>query len=82
MKTIIVGAYEAKTKLGSLLNRVARGGQVVITKHDVPVARLVPVGTNASISTAEALDGLAAVRRRSRAGPESLKDLIVAGRRL
>lgn len=82
MKTVVVGAYEAKTKLSSLLDRVARGGQVVITKHDKPVARLVPAVPIARVSVAEALDGLAEVRSRSRPGPESLKDLIVAGRRV
>ena len=37
-----VGAYEAKTHLSDLLNRVARGERVVITKHGVPVAVLQP----------------------------------------
>lgn len=81
MNTITIGAYEAKTKLGSLLTRVARGGEVVITKHEKPVARLLPVVSGARLPVHEALDGLAAIRKRSRRGRESLKDLIVAGRR-
>ena len=36
-------AYEAKTYLPALLERVARGEQIIITKHGRPVARLVPV---------------------------------------
>jgi prevent-host-death family protein len=39
-----VTALEAKTRLGELLDRVARGEEVVITRHDKPVARLVPEG--------------------------------------
>ena len=35
-----VGAYEAKTHLPKLLNRVAKGEKIVITKHGVPVAVL------------------------------------------
>ncbi|MGD0272059.1 MAG: type II toxin-antitoxin system prevent-host-death family antitoxin [Candidatus Sulfotelmatobacter sp.] len=37
-----VGAFEAKNKLGSLLDRVERGEEIVITRHGKPVARLVP----------------------------------------
>jgi len=37
-----VGAYEAKTHLLRLLERVARGERITITKHGVPVAVLVP----------------------------------------
>ncbi|HYU11596.1 MAG TPA: type II toxin-antitoxin system prevent-host-death family antitoxin [Stellaceae bacterium] len=38
-----VGAYEAKTHLPALLERVARGEQITITKHGKPIARLVPI---------------------------------------
>ncbi len=39
---IEVGAFEAKNTLGSLLDRVQQGEEVVITRHGKPVARLVP----------------------------------------
>jgi len=38
-----VGAYEAKTHLPALLERVARGERITITKHGRPIARLVPI---------------------------------------
>jgi prevent-host-death family protein len=38
-----VGAYEAKTHLPALLERVSKGEHITITKHGVPVAQLVPV---------------------------------------
>ena len=37
-----VGAFEAKNKLGSLLDRVESGEEVVITRHGKAIARLVP----------------------------------------
>ncbi len=40
MKT--VGAYEAKTHLPRLLDEVAAGETITITKHGRPVAQLVP----------------------------------------
>ena len=38
-----IGATEAKTHLPRLLDRVARGESLSITRHGKPVARLVPV---------------------------------------
>ena len=37
-----VGAFEAKNRLGSLLDLVEQGEEVVITRHGKEVARLVP----------------------------------------
>ena len=39
-----VTAFEAKTRFGKLLERVSRGEEIVITRHDRPVARIVPEG--------------------------------------
>ena len=38
-----VGAYEAKTHLSKLLEKVEAGEEITITKHGAPVAKLVPV---------------------------------------
>lgn len=37
-----VNIYEAKTSLSALLQAVAEGEEIVITKRNKPVARLVP----------------------------------------
>ncbi len=37
-----VGAFDAKTHFSDLLKEVEKGGQVVITKHGRPVAKLLP----------------------------------------
>jgi prevent-host-death family protein len=38
-----VGAFEAKNTLGSLLDRVEAGEEILITRHGKPAARLAPV---------------------------------------
>lgn len=38
-----VGAFEAKTHLAALLERVEHGERITITRHGKPVARLVPI---------------------------------------
>ena len=43
-----VGAFEAKNTLGTLLDRVEQGEEIVITRHGKPVARLVPNTRNAN----------------------------------
>lgn len=37
---ITIGAYEAKTTLSALLEKVEGGEEVVITRHGRPIARL------------------------------------------
>lgn len=39
-----VGLFEAKTHLSELIARAERGEEVIITRHNKPVAKLVPVG--------------------------------------
>ena len=38
-----IGLFEAKTHLSELVSRVERGEEVVITRHNKAVAKLVPV---------------------------------------
>jgi prevent-host-death family protein len=38
-----ISAFEAKTRLGRLLDRVQAGEELLITRHGRPVARLAPV---------------------------------------
>lgn len=58
-----VGAYEAKTHLSELLDRVERGEQIVITRHGRPVARLVPEGREDVEEALAALDRITARRK-------------------
>ncbi len=39
-----IGLFEAKTHLSELVARAERGEEVVITRHNKPVAKLVPIG--------------------------------------
>ncbi len=59
-----IGAFEAKTKLGELLERVSHGGSFTITKHDRPVARLIGYHQDLAAQRAEAA---AAIRARRQA---------------
>ena len=42
--TQTIGLFEAKTHLSELVARVEGGDEIVITRHNKPVARLVPIG--------------------------------------
>ncbi|HUE89348.1 MAG TPA: type II toxin-antitoxin system prevent-host-death family antitoxin [Vicinamibacterales bacterium] len=59
-----VTAFEAKTRFGELLERVARGEEVVITRHDKPVARLIPEGAQRRDDVRRAVAGLRALQQR------------------
>ena len=76
-----VGAYEAKTHLPRLLDEVARGETVTITKHGVPVARLVPAAEAEVRRTPEVVAALRAFRRGKTLGGLSVRELIEEGQR-
>jgi prevent-host-death family protein len=75
-----VGAYEAKTHLPALLDRVARGEQVIITKHGRPIARLVPIDQKRVDWRREAVEKLKGFAKGRTLGVP-VKQLIEEGRR-
>lgn len=66
-----VGLFEAKTHLSELIARAERGEEVVITRHNKPVARLVPVRRVAK--------GRASQRERALAALEAFEPIAVPG---
>jgi prevent-host-death family protein len=75
-----VGAYEAKTHLPRLLDEVAAGESITITKHGAPVAMLVPVQKTRR-GVAEVVDDLRKARTGLSLGGLSIRELIDEGRR-
>jgi prevent-host-death family protein len=76
-----IGAFEAKTHLSELLDRVEAGEELVITRHGRPVARLVPVADAQQQRAAEAVSRLRALRRGATLGGLDWRELRDAGRR-
>ena len=76
-----IGAYEAKTHLPRLLDEVAEGETITITKHGVAVAVLGPAATQASMTRSDAIAGLRAFRRDHRLDGLTIRELIDEGRR-
>ena len=60
---VSIGAYDAKTRLSELLDRVEKGEQIVITRHGKPVARLVPEGGHDRAAARAAVDELTRLRK-------------------
>ena len=78
-----VGIFEAKNRLSELVERAARGEEIVITRRGEQVARLMPPRTPDALGQARTL---AARIRQSRIGQGmggaiSIKDMIEEGRR-
>jgi len=76
-----VGAYQAKTHLPQLLDDVAHGETITITRRGVPVAVLGPPTTRSTLSVKEAVAGLRAFRQRHSLAGLSIRELIDEGRR-
>jgi prevent-host-death family protein len=76
-----VGAFDAKTHLSALLDRVARGERITITRHGVPAAMLVPVQGGRRLSHEEIVAGMRALRKRVKADSMSVREMVQEGRR-
>lgn len=59
-----IGAYDAKTHLPKLLERVRRGERFVITKHGRPIAELGPVAVRDPEGVRKALSRLRSGREK------------------
>ena len=75
-----IGAYEARTHLAELLDRVERGERIVITRHGVPVAVLQPPEPGPRLAVAEAVTALRGFRAGRRAGGDEIRQWISEGR--
>jgi prevent-host-death family protein len=84
--SLTVGAFEAKTKFSELLEHVSQGAEVTITKHEKPVARLVPFNKPSRVELAELFRQMDEFRSNHPLNPKGLekltyRDLIEGGRK-
>lgn len=85
----IVGAFEAKNRLGALLDLVERGEEVTITRHGKPVAKLVAPATSETQqqkpfdkeAAKAAVEAIREMRKGVTLGGISIRELIDEGRR-
>ncbi|HEV2440744.1 MAG TPA: type II toxin-antitoxin system prevent-host-death family antitoxin [bacterium] len=76
-----IGAYEAKTHLPRLLDEVAEGKTITITKHGNPVAMLVPVPEARHRNIRDVIQAMRALRKGKTLGDVTIRELVEEGRR-
>jgi prevent-host-death family protein len=74
-----VGAFEEKTRLSKLLDLVSKGERIVITKHGVPVAQLVPPDSRTRTDASLIIKELSGIRKRTKSGKDGIRSLITKG---
>jgi prevent-host-death family protein len=77
---ITVGAFDAKTHLSSLLERVERGEEILITRHGKAIARLVPAAAADRAEIRMAIARMKELRAHTTLGNLSWKELRDEGR--
>lgn len=76
-----VGAYQAKTHLADLLDRVERGERITITRHGKPVADLVPPAGAPDMTVDAAIEGILELGADNLLGDDlTIRQLIDEGR--
>jgi prevent-host-death family protein len=76
-----VGSFAAKTHFSSLLERVAAGNVIEITRRGVPVAQLIPADTGAKKDRKTVIAELKRFAKGHRLGKLSIRKMIEEGRR-
>ena len=75
-----IGAYEAKTHLPKLLERVIKGERITITKHGIPVAVLQPPESLRKAEPKRVIVEVRNFRAKHRLNGLSLREMIEEGR--
>jgi len=75
-----IGAYEAKTHLPKLLERVIKGERITITKHGVPVAVLQPPPPLRKTEPKKVIAELRKFREKHSLNGLPIRDMIEEGR--
>ena len=76
-----VGLFDAKTHLSALLERVAQGEEITITKHGTPVALVVPAGNRRKKDPRKVAERIRALRKGAKLKGLTVRQLIEEGRR-
>lgn len=77
-----IKAIEARAHFSDLLNRVARGEKITITRYGAPVAMLVPVERKDSKFThGEIVEGMRALRKLVKPVKVTVREMGAEGRR-
>ncbi len=77
-----IGAIEAKTKFGHLLDQAEKGEEIVITRRGRPVAKLGPAEPGVDRDKARrAVAGILEASKGVTLGGLKIKDLVNEGRR-
>jgi len=80
MKTKVIGSFDAKTHLSSILNNVAKGEEYVITKRGKPVAKIIPYTHNENINIEELFIKFEKIRKSIKRNV-NIKEYIKEGRK-
>ncbi len=77
----VIGAFDAKNRLGHLLDLAEKGEEIVITRHGKQVARLLPISQPFDREAARrAVEEIKSMRKGLRLGDATIKGFINEGR--
>lgn len=76
-----IGAFEAKNKLGHLLDLAEKGEEIIITRHGKQVARLLPIAKPFDREAArKAVEEIRKMRKGMKISPAEIREFIDEGR--
>jgi prevent-host-death family protein len=76
----IIGTYEAKTHFSKLVERVANGERITISRHGVPVLTMQPVSPSPKTAPKDVIAAIKTFRKGQRLEGLSIRQMIEDGR--
>jgi prevent-host-death family protein len=75
-----VGIYEMRTRLAELVDKVVNGEEVTVTRHGIPVAKIVPIDTTSKVPVRDAIEAMKKFGRGKSLRGLTIKKMIEQGR--
>lgn len=75
-----IGIYEARTRWSEIIDKVGKGEEVTVTRHGVPIARIIPVDSEKRLAVRDAIAAMKEFGRGKSLRGLSLKKMIKEGR--
>ena len=76
----MIGAYAAKTHFSKLIERVARGERITVTRHGVPVMTLQSAEHRLELPPEQVIEAIKTFRQSHRLEGFSIREMIAEGR--
>jgi len=76
-----INLSEAKAHFSSIIDKVASGDEIIITRHGHPLAKIIPIQSSPAKDIKTVFENIASIRRSTKTDGSTINELKNIGRR-